>query len=386
MTGELAFLPDQIAFDNQAYIEAQLAAFRDRMNSMPDANLVVEFGGKPFGDHHASRVFPGYDPDNKAAIIRGLQQECNSKIVMVLNARDMLLPPEGRTLQGRIRGDSGLRYGEETLRMIQEAREVHGIEVEDVVVAVTPPEMSSINAGLLDMFSDDLVALTGKPPRFCYEVPGYPDTDCLEADKIDRVFQDNDTLSEPGRNLVLLSPGGGSGKFGVALSEIYKKLSAGEPVGFAKFETFPIFGLAADHPLNLAFIAATADLGNRLVTMPDGRTNYDKDCENFALLSELARRLPDAAGYLKTMESQFDFSVNVIEAGITDEALVKHAALREITMRLARYRKECLAGDERLATVEVAASMAGQCAMHCILSQPAPTGPDPTQHTIYLAA
>ncbi len=355
---------DQPAFNNELYLEAQLAAFQGRMKSMPDANLIVEFGGKPFGDHHAARVFPGYNPDNKAAIVRGLQQECNSKIAMVVNARDILYPPEGRTLHGRIRGDSGLRYDDETVRIVNEAKQVHGIDVESVVVAVTPRQMEQANVTAIENFAATLYRSTGITLSFCYEVPGYPDTNCLDGEKFDTIFGGDDTIADPNRSLVLLSPGGGSGKFGVALSEIYKKLAASEPVGFAKFETFPIFSLSPDHPINLAFIAATADLGNRLVDLGSGRTNYDKDCENFALLAEMVGYLPDAAGYIKAMESQFDFSVNVIEVGITDEELVKRAALKEIGRRLIRYRQECLAGDEKLSTLELAANMAGQCAMH----------------------
>lgn len=147
----------------------------------------------------------------------------------------------------------------------------------------------------------------------------------------------------------------------------YKKLVASKPVGFAKFETFPIFNLAVDHPLNLAFAAATADLGNRLIDMGNSRTNYDKDCENFKLLTVLAGLFPDTAGHLKRMESQFDFSVNVIEEGIINHGLVKIAAWREVVRRVERYNKECAAGDERLSTLQQASHVAGKCAVHlCI--------------------
>lgn len=365
-----SYAPDipEIGFDNKAYLQAQLEAFNDKIKSMPGAPLLVEFGGKPFGDHHASRVFPGYDPDNKAKIIRGLQEDYNSKIAMVVNARDILYPPDGRTLNGRIRGDSGLRYEDEVIRMIGESELEHDFVVEDVVLAVTPYETADRNGNHISDFAAKLAASTGRQLKFCYEVPGYPDTSSIEGDKLDRVFAQNDTISDPGRNLVLLSPGGGSGKFGVILSEAYKKLAANEPVGFAKFETFPIFNLSSDHPLNLSFIAATADLGNRLVDMGNGKTNYDKDCENFALLAELANRLPDASGYLRRMETQLDFSVNVIETGVVDHDLTKRAAWREVVRRLERYRNEYKAGDEKLSTVQEAARVAGICAVHMALN------------------
>lgn len=352
-----------LGFDNDFYLKNQINAFQNRIESMPDAALIIEFGGKPFGDHHAARVLPGYHIDNKAIIIRHLQQECNSKIAMVVNARDIFHPPEGRTLRGRVRGDSGLRYDFETIRLIKEANDLHDIKIDSVVIAVMPRSISDFNSVRIVQFSEELYSQIGMEASVCYEIPEYPDVSCLESEKIKEVFIDNDTITDPGRNLTLISPGGGSGKFGVAISEIYNKLTLGEPVAFVKFETFPIFKLAFDHPLNLAFIAATVDLGNKLVSLEQG-TNYDKDSENFKLLNELVRRLPDRKGYMSDMKSQFDFSINVIETGITDEGIVFRAAFHEIEDRLIRYRKEYISGDEKLSTVTETAKIAGQCAVY----------------------
>jgi uncharacterized protein (UPF0371 family) len=355
------------AFDNDLYLDAQLSAFQERLEGVPGSNVIIEFGGKPFGDQHAARVLPGYNPDNKAEIIRGLQHEFNSYTVMVVNARDLLVPPDGRTLHGRIRGDSGLRYYDETTRMIGEARDAHDIRIERVVVANTPKDMDEYNVNLLDRFADNVVEQTGKLPQYCYEIPGYPDVACLEGDKLENAFADNDHIGRVGRSLLLMSPGGGSGKFGIALSEIHRNLDSEVPVGFAKFETFPVFGLDIDHPLNLAFVAATADLGNYLVALKDGKTNYDKDCENFALLAEIVARKPSSAGYLASMVSQTDFSVNVIESGILDDSLVRDASAKEIWARLKRYREECLSGNEKISTVHDAAFVAGQCAVRHLI-------------------
>jgi uncharacterized protein (UPF0371 family) len=362
-------IPQQ-GFDNDAYVVAQLDAFQAKMDAMSGAPLVVEFGGKPFGDHHASRVLPGYDPHIKAEIIRNLQQKKDSKIAMVLNARDVLYPPVGRTQNGRIRGDSGLRYEDETIRMIRESEDIHGFEVDDVVLSVTPLDLPDQGRRHLGSFASKLARATGKDLLYTYEVPDYPKVHSIEGNKLTEVFADNDTVSDPDRNLILISPGGGSGKFGVALSEIYKKLADSKPVGFAKFETFPIFKMSSDHPLNLAFIAATADLGNYLVEMKDGQTNYDKDCENFELLAAMAQRMDDPTGHISSMTSQFDFSVNVIEEGITDEGLVKTASQNEIMRRLERYKAEFLAGDEKLTTIERAAYIAGRCAVHMAFNSP----------------
>ena len=38
--------------------------------------------------------------------------------------------------------------------------------------------------------------------------------------------------------------------------------------GYAKFETFPIWNLSVDHPVNVAYEAATADLGDIVMIDP----------------------------------------------------------------------------------------------------------------------
>jgi uncharacterized protein (UPF0371 family) len=79
----------------------------------------LEFGGKPFTDHHAARVMPGYDSECKAEILRETVEL--AEVVMVVNSLDIFNKPDGRKPQGRIRGDSGLIYDRETIRLIDEA-------------------------------------------------------------------------------------------------------------------------------------------------------------------------------------------------------------------------------------------------------------------------
>ena len=48
----------------------------------------------------------------------------------------------------------------------------------------------------------------------------------------------------------------------VCLSQLYHDYKRGIKAGYAKFETFPIWNLPLQHPVNLAYEAATADLGD----------------------------------------------------------------------------------------------------------------------------
>ena len=84
-----------IGFDTDRYFVEQMSEFRSRIPE--DGSTIVEFGGKPFGDYHAARVLPGYEPDLKAEIIQSLVHELGqTTLVFAINARDILEQPDGR--------------------------------------------------------------------------------------------------------------------------------------------------------------------------------------------------------------------------------------------------------------------------------------------------
>lgn len=176
---------------------------------------------------------------------------------------------------------------------------------------------------------------------------GYP---FLEVDNILETLTQNDPVSST-EHLIVISPGGGSGKFGVVVTELAHKLKQGGTPNFVKFETFPVFRLPIDHPLNEAFIAATADLKNELVATGNGDTNYDKDIQNFAILKSLISHYPGLDSPIHNFIGPTDMGVNVIEAGIINETLVAIACIEEITRRIARYQSEFLNGRETSETI-----------------------------------
>jgi uncharacterized protein (UPF0371 family) len=186
-------------------------------------------------------------------------------------------------------------------------------------------------------------------------IEGYPNPDIFT--KTDDIFGQNDRIRTGDGNLVVISPGGGSGKFGVLLSEMYKALVEGQTPNYVKFETFPIYQLPADHALNLAFEAATADLGNKVIDVrkrPSGgdqyRTSYDKDIQNFALLREMFT-IFGKEKELEHMMDPVDMGINRVVEGITDMETVINACHEEIVRRILRYENEVLNGMEEPETV-----------------------------------
>lgn len=334
------------AFDTAKYRDSQVEAFLERI---PQGKpTVIEFGGKPFGDYHASRVLPGYDPDVKADIVRTVHGELDTRapdgsvITMAVHAKDILARPDGRRPAARIRGDYGITYGEEVFRLSEEARTRFGIDVANVAITSTPAMLSDIGREYLSAFQQRL-AHEFNTVRVLPEIDGYPHIPVM---KVVGELTQAEAITSPDESELIISPGGGSGKFSVAITEMAHKLTANRNPHYIKFETFPVFHLPVDHPLNVAFKAATVDLGNELVRLNNGETNYDKDVGNFQLLKTLLAAFPDLETSLRAYNEPTDMGVNVIEKGIIDAKAVGEACRSEIRRRVERYLREASNGQE----------------------------------------
>lgn len=348
-------------FSTKKYLDVQREKFTEALSKGSGKPAFLEFGGKPFSDHHAERVMPGYGPECKAEILREVVKLAD--VVMVVNSLDILMQPDGRKPQGRIRGDSGLIYDKETLRLLDDAHK-RQIPINKVVLAVTPKEMTSENRKRIDAFRHDLQKMSVSLLTH-FGIASYPDVQILEQGE--NPFKDNDPVRIDDGNLVVVSPGGGSGKFGVLLSEMYRALMIGQTPNYVKFETFPIYELEAHHALNLAFEAATADLGNKVLDIRGEhqqktgvfRTSYDKDIENFALLSKLFEVFGKTEE-LSHMKDPVDMGINRVVDGITDMEVVIAACRREIVARILRYQAELANGMEEIGTVDAARAVLGK--------------------------
>jgi uncharacterized protein (UPF0371 family) len=339
------------SFDTDAYIVAQVRHIQEKIVAYSGPTY-IEFGGKPFGDMHAARVLPGYHKDCKAQILHDLG--IVAKIIMVVNARDILPEPIGRYPNGRIRGDSGLRYHQETMRLAREALDL-GVPIDAAVLSLTPRLLNGDDRERIEAFRLSLNDQGIELYRH-FEIGNYPDPSILDKDNA--VFDENDIIAEPGKHLVVFSPGGGSGKFGVMLSEMYYAFKRGEIPNFVKFETFPVFTLPENHPLNMAFEAATADLRNQVITLHGGFTTYDKDIENFRLLKSLYGSAGVSPFHpVSNMTHPTDMGVNIIDQMIRDMNEVIDACGVEIARRCERYRREYAIGENKLSTLTRAMSI-----------------------------
>ena len=305
----------KIGFDNERYIEMQSAHIRERIAQF-GGKLYLEFGGKLFDDYHAARVLPGFAPDSKIRML--IQLKDQAEIVIAINANDIE--------KNKVRGDLGITYDLDTLRLIDAFRSF-GLLVGSVVLTRWQDQPAAIK------FQKRLESLGVRVYRH-YSIAGYPsDIDHIVSDE---GYGKNEYI-ETSRSLVIVTaPGPGSGKMATCLSQLYHDHKRGIRSGYAKFETFPIWNLPLKHPVNVAYEAATADLNDMNMIDPFhleayGKTtvNYNRDVEIFPVVSAMFRRIYGECPY----KSPTDMGVNMAGNCIIDDEVVRAAAKMEIVRR-----------------------------------------------------
>ena len=306
---------DRIGFDNDKYVKLQSQNIMDRISQF-GGKLYLEFGGKLFDDFHASRVLPGFQPDSKVKMLLEMKDE--AEIVIVISADDIE--------RSKRRGDLGITYDEDSLRLIDAFRGI-GLYIGSVVITHYRGQ------AVADQFIKRLEALGITAYRH-YIIADYPSNVPLIVS--DEGFGKNEYIETSRSLVVVTAPGPGSGKMATCLSQLYHELRLGVSAGYAKFETFPVWNLPLKHPVNLAYEAATADLDD--VNMIDpfhleayGVTtvNYNRDVEIFPVLEARFKRIYGESPY----KSPTDMGVNMAGFCITDDEVCQEASKQEIIRR-----------------------------------------------------
>ena len=311
----------QIGFDNDKYLRIQSEHITKRIAEF-GGKLYLEFGGKLFDDFHASRVLPGFHPDSKITMLQELRND--AEIVIVINSGDIE--------KNKIRGDLGITYDMDVLRLI-DAFTGKGLFVGSVVLTQFAEQPSAI------AYEKKLQALGLKVYRH-YPITGYPSD--IQLIVSDEGYGRNDYIETQRPLVVVTAPGPGSGKMATCLSQLYHEHKRGIQAGYAKFETFPIWNLPLNHPVNLAYEAATADLDDvnmidpfHLEAYGEKSVNYNRDVEIFPVLREMFERIAGESPY----KSPTDMGVNMAGFCISDDDVVQKAARQEILRRY--YQAQC---------------------------------------------
>jgi len=332
------------AFDNNKYLKIQRESILKRISKFGD-KLYLEFGGKLFDDYHASRVLPGFKADSKLQMLLGIKEKV--EMVVVVNANDII--------SNKVRNDTLITYQEEVERLIDTYKEV-GLYVSSVVISFYE-DNASIKTFINKLKRNDIKVYKH------YKINGYPHDIPLIVSKDGLGKNEYIHTSKP--LVVVTAPGPGSGKMATCLSQLYHDHQNGINAGYAKYETFPVWNLSLNHPVNLAYEAATIDLND--INMIDPfhlekygvpAVNYNRDVEVFPLLKNIFEQIYGKSPYY----SPTDMGVNMVGFAISDDKKVAEACYNEIIRRYYQTKKNVYLGrlnEDSIEKMEILLNKAG---------------------------
>jgi len=174
------------------------------------------------------------------------------------------------------------------LRLIDNIRKI-GLCISSIVISLYKDQLSA------DIFRNKLEHRGEKV--FIYKfTKGYPTN--IDLIVSDMGYGANPFIETTKPLVVVTAPGPGSGKLATCLSQIYHEHKRNINAGYAKFETFPIWNLPLNHPVNLAYEAATADLNEvnsldpyHLEAYGTTAVNYNRDIEVFPIVKSILARI-----------------------------------------------------------------------------------------------
>jgi uncharacterized protein (UPF0371 family) len=328
-------MPSRIGFDNERYIQEQKAEIIERVKRFHN-KLYLEFGGKLLFDYHAARVLPGYDPNVKMHLIRELKEKAD--ILLCIYAGDIE--------RKKIRADFGITYDADAMKLIDDLRNWE-IDVRAVIITRYEQQPAA------KLFKNKLERRGIEVFTHQY-TKGYP----TEVDLIvsDEGYGANEYVESKKPLVIVTGPGPGSGKLSTCLSQLYHEYRRGVQAGYAKFETFPIWNIPLNHPINIAYEAATADIRDFNLIDPfhmeaygKMAVNYNRDVEVFPIVKRILGKITGGECFYK---SPTDMGVNKAGFAIVDDDVTRESAKQEILRRWYRYRCEYAMGLADKETVQ----------------------------------
>ena len=301
-------------FDNKKYLKLQSENIKKRIEKFD--KLYIEFGGKLLDDYHAVRCLPGFEYDSKLRMLKELKKDL--EIIICINANDIE--------RHKIRADYGITYDTEVLRLISKIRE-YNLLVNSVVITLYKGQKSA-DAFIKKLEEKNIKTYIHTPTK------GYP-TD-INTIVSDLGYGANPYIETTKKIVVVTAPGPCSGKLATCLSQLYHEYKNNVNAGYAKFETFPVWNLPLNHPVNKAYEAATADLKDKnmidyfhLEKYNITSINCNRDLEVFPVLKNILKKITGKDIYY----SHTDMGVNSIGYCITNDEVVKKASKDEIIRR-----------------------------------------------------
>ncbi len=344
-----------IGFDNAKYFKLQREKILDRIAHFSGWRLYLEIGGKFMYDAHASRVLPGFDPENKKHLFASFKDQ--AEILFCVNANDIL--------SNRQLSNKAINYQEYVYQMIKMIERNTWIK----------PHIVINNIDITDRF--DLILNFEKDfqrkqyrVRERYKIKGYPHaTDTILSED---GFGHDDHIPLT-KNLILVTwAASSSGKMSTCLWQIYNDHQIGIKSWYAKYETFPIRNLPLEHPINIAYEAATVDIWDynmidtyHVSAYGINAVNYNRDVEAFDIVMNIARKIVSHKNYMISYKSPTDMGINCVGFAITNDEVCSLASLAEILRRKERYQQQVQRWEGEQAWVDACDTLYQKAKTYC---------------------
>lgn len=309
------------AFNSEKYYELQLDAIKNRVEKFKHGKLYLEIGGKLLYDGHAENVLPGFDPEVKVKILKYYQRDID--FFYCVNVEDI---QNNRQLKSTISN-----YEDDVMEMLEKFEKTFGIKPKVVINKILEIDEN------IQKFQTNLQNRGYKTYKR-YFISGYPQ----DAQKIlgNEGFTKDDYIDSDRNLIIVTGAASNSGKLSTCLGQIFLDSKNVLDSGYAKYELFPIWNLPLDHPVNLAYEAATADIGdyNEYDKLHEENysaksVNYNRDIEAFGILKSIANEFMGEKNFIRSYKSPTDMGINMAGFCIEDDDKVRQAAIKEIKRR-----------------------------------------------------
>ncbi len=318
---------DKVGFDGDKYIRMQRQQILERLSKF-SGRMYLEIGGKFLFDAHASRVLPGFDPESKKEIFSGLMD--TAEVVYCANAMDLEA--------NRQMTNEDISYEDYVFNDLNKIKASLGINPH-VVISFSKRWK---DFAIVTKFKNKLEKLWYKV-RSRYFIVEYWNISYVLSEQ----GYGGDEYISFEKNLVLVTwVGSGSWKMATCLGQMYNDYQNEIKSGYSKYETFPIWNLKVDHPVNLAYEAATADLGDfncideyHKKAYGQEVVNYNRDIGAFELVMYISKNIVNHKNYMRTYKSPTDMWISSAWFAIVDEDVIRNACESEIERRMAWYQE-----------------------------------------------
>lgn len=316
-----------LGFDIQKYLSLQQSALTERLAKFQGGTLYLEIGGKFLYDPHAQRVLPGFDAQVKPEIVKNINTPY--ELLFCVNAQDIQ--------SNRMLNNHNESYLDAIRRIMKEYKTTFPVKFSVAInmVREKTPEIQSF----IEEIQDTHVQVIQR-----YVIDGYPDPKTAVGPN----GYEKDGYIEASSPLVLvIGPASNSGKLSTCLGQLYHDIKRGKNSGYAKYELFPIWNLPLKHPVNLAYEAATADIGD--FNLYDyhhenayriDAVNYNRDVEAFPIITGLLKEFIPKNNFMHNYRSPTDMGMNHAGYAIYDDKVVAAAATAEIKRRIVWFKQQ----------------------------------------------